>query len=243
MAALSDVSLHLAQSPPSDPRVFGRSAEYAQEVFLSLMPRLLVDGRSKLNIFIGKPGRNHGEYEPLEKRFGSFSEYYVSALDWSAFVTLSDGDKHTKILDIIESALVDICAKNGVSSSPFVEVAAQTRLVGLQYEREIRQLSKLTPSRKSRMSVKRTVMLGGESWRLDVQDRDKHVLHSISIAENINSVVSRYEFRRAVWNGDRFELLDFQQRPVFSVAESGQLLLPFFPARYSAEVVGQRNAG
>ena len=237
MAALTDIAIHLSYLDwPGDElrlrRAFVRSAGLAGGIFRSFMPRLVVDGRGKLNIFLGdrEPVRR---YEPQEARIGSLSEYSPGAFDLPAFLEQEPALRFAACLDLIEDALVDICTACDVDPQPYREAAARARATNGELDMEI-PLSRSTRDRRLRFRVMRLLNESIEGWRVELVERNGRIATTCVIAADLQAM-SCYEFCSSKVVDEAFTLFDFQHRPVFSVSREGEVLLPFVPARYSVK--------
>lgn len=240
MAKLSDIALYL-EHDNNLPEMreaqiaFGLASAPVAEIFLSFMDPVITDGRGRLNIFAETSMSRHKHYDPYPKHMGSITNYYLGGFDPQDFLSRNKQGRGNLIVDMIQQSLLSICQLNSIDHSSFVRTAKLTRDTGFKTEYEVKSLSKSTRDRKVRFSAYRKIEIDShETWRVVIANKNDGSETRHPMTDSIRTLNARYEFRNAKVEGNIFTIMDFLDRPSFSISGNGQVVLPFIrkhPAR------------
>ena len=238
MAKLSDIAFHFGDRDESPQALaarksFGRVAIPVTEIFLSLVDRIVLDGRSKLNLILDTGCSRHQSYEPYPKHMGSISNYYIGGFDLDGFLSSDKQSRGDLVIELIENALIDVCKINSVDPAPYSKAADLARQTAYQFEYEVAGLSRSTKDRKVRLSIHRLIRAGEqESWKARLTRKMDGSFSTCVIVDSIRALTAGYEFRTSKLEDDVFSILDFQGRTVFSLSATGFVTLPFIERRF-----------
>ena len=158
---------------------------------------------AKLNVTFG-PDKIRNDYSCSL----SIAHWWINEIDFGEFFSRDADGQDQWILGHVHDAFAAVADRQGVSREVVDRAVARTNREGLELRYVARKLSKLHPSRKLRFNVVRSIQREGESWDLEVCDRDGQVFETFPILENTNAVHAGYNFRKARWRGDVFLLTD-----------------------------------
>lgn len=194
-------------------REFRQIAYHVQEIFLSFMPRKYnLDGMGKTNLYVGPRG-DDVQYKQLI----NVNEYFFEPFDFGQFFAGNDRDGEEMILNAIEVGLADIAAQFDADSEPIHDAANATRECGFRRKYTANKLCRSTKSRKLRLNVFRELVFGGERWGIDFTNQRGDVVETRWIAESTNYWAAAHDYRKSLWKGEHFVILDFLGRQKYKV--------------------------
>lgn len=212
-----DLSIHAsdhAKMPKGHtPREFNLSTHAVQDIFLSFMPRkYLLDGMAKTNLELGQSGKG-----PQYQQLIDVNRYFVEDFDFRTYFRASTEKRNEMLLAALENGLLDIASRFKADPEPIREAISKTRACGCERRYAIAKLSRLTKSRRLKLNVFRHIFHGGESWGIDVFDRKGQLLATQWIAKATNALKAAYSYKRSLFKGDNFVILDWIGRQSYKL--------------------------
>lgn len=170
---------------------FHLPANVVQEIFLTFMPaKYLLDGTGKTNLLLGPKG--------VEKQYAQLlnvNKYFVEDFDVEAYFAASIMAQYELLLTALEHGLLDIASKHDADPTPIRHAIFETRQCGGERRYVIDRMSRSSRSRKLRLKVCRHIFREGESWSVDICDRQGAVLWAQWVAERTNHLDAAYNYK------------------------------------------------
>ena len=232
---LRDISLgasSLAKLPRGRSlRQFNVSAQHVQEIFLVFMPsRYSLDGAGKLNIDLGPRGD-----EPTYLRLGDVSVFHYEGFAFGDYFALRPVDQAEMILAALEQSALAVAKQFSADPAPIRAAANKTRANGFELRYYVENLSKLTRSRKVRLRVFRHIRQGGESWGIDVCDRNGEVRKTLQLARKISYVEAATKYYRSALTSAGFRIMSRSGARTFEIDSNQLSSLEHFVSRAPKE--------
>lgn len=194
-------------------RQFNVSAQHVQEVFLVFMPkRYTLDGAGKLNIDLGPRGD-----EPTYLRLGDVSVFHYEGFSFGDYYLARPEDRSEMILAALERSALTVAKRFSADPAPIRAAAKKTRTHGFEVKYYVDKLSKLTRTRKVRLRVFRHILQGGETWGIDVCDRDGGVHKTLPLARQVSYVEATTKYYRSALTPDGFRVVSRSGAPVYEI--------------------------
>ena len=185
-------------------------AFHVTEVFMHFLPRIDLDGSSKLTIFFKPIKENERQY--MKNEFQGVSWCYVNETEIERHRKLNRVDEEEYYLNIIVDTLKTIAQTDGRPEeiSDIIEKTAQTvRACGFELVLHIKKLSKTSSDGQYRANVYRHISRLGESWYVEIKDRNKNISrHCIDLLKKPTFISQTGVFVLSGWEGDRFVVTD-----------------------------------
>ena len=209
-----------------DGPAFNRHAYHVREIFLSFLPgKYELDGMAKTNLYLGPRGDDN-QYQQLI----NVNICYHEPFDFGRFFAGDEREREEMVLAAIETSLGEIAARFDSDPEPIREAAAATRACGFRRKFYLKKLCRSTKSRKLRVNVFREIVFGGERWGIDFTNRDGDILETRWITESTFITSAGYAYRKSLWKGERFVILDFQGRQKYKI-NVGPIERKLFPSK------------
>ena len=214
---LRDISLgasNLARLPRGRSiRQFNVSAHHVQEIFLVFMPRrYTLDGAGQLNIDLGPRGD-----EPKYLRLGDVSVFHYEDFGFGEYFSAQPVDRSEMILTALERSALSVAKRFSADPAPIRAAAKKTRAHGFELKYYVDHLSKLTRSRKVRLNVFRHILQSGESWGIDVCDRDGRVHKKLPLARKVGYVEASTKYHRSALTPAGFRIVSRSGARVYEI--------------------------
>ncbi len=183
-------------------------AYHVIEIFMSCLPKIELDGSSKLVIYFKTKPDNEERY--MKDDYFNVSWYYVDESQIKNLKIIKKSKLSEYYLGIIVEVLKDIAGKNGREQELFCiidETAQKVRESNYEMLQRVKHLSIATDDKRYNANVYRHVSNLGEMWYVEFEHKDK----CISKHELMKrySFVSKIEvYKKARWENDEFILVD-----------------------------------
>lgn len=187
-----------------------QQAFHVIEVFMHCLPRIDLDGSSKLTIFFKPVKENERQY--MKNEFQGVSWYYVDEAEIEKHRKLKREDEEGYYLNIIAETLKTIAQIDGRPQeiSDIIDKTAQTvRECGFELTLHIKKLSKTSEDGQFKANVYRHISRLGESWYVEIKDKDKNITrYDINLLKKPTFISQTGVFVLSRWEGDRFVVTD-----------------------------------
>ena len=179
-------------------------------VFMHYLPRIDLDGSSKLTIFFKSIKENERQY--MKNEFQGVSWYYVDEAEIEKYRKLKREDEEGYYLNIIAETLKTIAQIDGRPQeiSDIIDKTVQTvRECGFELTLHIKKLSKTSADGQFKANVYRHISRLGESWYVEVKDKDQNITrYDINLLKKPTFISQTGVFVLSRWEGDRFVVTD-----------------------------------
>ena len=180
------------------------------EIFMHYLPRIDLDGSSKLTIFFKPIKENERQY--MKNEFQGVSWYYVDEAETNRYKRLKREEEEEYYLNIIVDTLKAIVRTDGRPEeiSEIIDKTARTvRECGFELTLHIRKLSKTSADGRYRANVYQHISRLGESWYVEIKDKDKNITrHDINLLKKPTFISQTGVFVLSRWEDDRFVVTD-----------------------------------
>ena len=180
------------------------------EIFMHYLPRIDLDGSRKLTIFFKEIKEHERQY--MKNEFQGVSWYYVDKAEIEKHRRLKRKDDEEYYLNIIVDTLKAIARTDGRPNeiSDIIDKTAQTVMeCGFELTMHIKKLSKTSADRQFRANVYRHISRLGESWYVEIKDKDKNITrHGIDLLKKPTFISQTGVFVLSRWEGGRFIVTD-----------------------------------
>jgi hypothetical protein len=155
---------------PSAALPFRWLAHHVQEIYLSVLPKVEINGSSKIALMFGHMGREVA----FDNVLGVTSNF-IEDFDFKRFYKLSSKEQELTLLAEIEKALLTIANRKGenqIISDIIKTTANEVMRIGFSLELQIKKLSKTSANRKHKVTVHRILNADvGEAWCCNITDK------------------------------------------------------------------------
>lgn len=180
------------------------------EVFMHFLPKIDLDGSSKLTIYFKEKKDNERQYMKIE--FEGVSWYYVDKSEIDKHRQLKREDEEEYYLNIIVDTLKTIARIDGrpEETLDIIDKTAQTvRDNNFELLLHIKKLSKTSGDGRYRANVYRHINSLGESWYVEIKDKDKNITrHCIDLLKKPTSISQTGVFVLSRWEAGSFIVTD-----------------------------------
>lgn len=180
------------------------------ELFMYFLPKVDLDGNSKLAIFFKNKADSVQQYMYYDVQ--GVSCYYVDEVEIERQRKLNKEDESEYYLNIIVDTLKRIAQINGRDTEIFNiidETAQKVRDNNFEVTFHIKKLSKSSADRKFRANTYRHISSRGESWYVDIEDKNKNITRqNIDLSKKPAFISQTGVFQQSRWEGNRFIVSD-----------------------------------
>ncbi len=178
------------------------------EIFMSYLPKIELDGSSKLVIHFKSKPDNEEQY--MKNDYFNVSWYYVDESQISNLKNIRKDKLSEYYLEIIVEVLKDIACRNGREKELFHiidETARKVRESNYEMLQRVRHLSKATDDKRYTANVYRHVSNLGEMWYVEFMHKDK-CISKHELMKRYSFVSKMDVYKKARWEKDEFILMD-----------------------------------
>lgn len=178
------------------------------EIFMHYLPRIDLDGSSKLTIFFKEIKESERQY--MKNEFQGVSWYYVDKAEIDRHRRLKKEEEQEYYLNIIVETLKTIARTDGRPQeiSDIIDKTAQTvRDCGFELTLHIKKLSKTSADGRYRANVYRHIDRHGEDWYVEIKEK-KITRHDINLLKKPTFISQTGVFVLSRWEGERFVVTD-----------------------------------
>ena len=180
------------------------------EVFMRFLPKIDLDGSSKLTIFFKRIEQREQQY--MKNEFQGVSWYYVNEAEIDRYRKLKKEDEEEYYLNIIADTLKTIAQIDGRPKEilDIIDKTVQTvRECGFELTIHIKKLSKTSADGQFRANVYRHISRLGESWYVEIKERNENITrYNIDLLKKPTFISQTGVFVLSRWEGDRFVVTD-----------------------------------
>lgn len=180
------------------------------EIFMHFWPKIDLDGSSKLSILFRKKKDTEQEY--MQSDYFGVSIYYVDEAEIDRQRGLKRDEEEEYYLNIIVDTLKRIAQiqdRDADILNVIDETAQKVRDNNFELTLPIKKLSKSSADGQSRANVYRHISNQGESWYVEIKDKNKNLSrHNIDLLKKPTFVSQTGVFEQSKWEGNRFIVLD-----------------------------------
>jgi len=186
---------------------------HISDIFVSFMPnRYVLDGMRKTNLSLGPC-----EHTQLYVQLINVNMCFVEDFDFDKYFRSSDTDRDSQILNTVEVTLAELAETFSSDPQPIHVAATKTRDCVFERIARVKALCRSSPDRRYRINVLIRLRRTGESWIVEVTDRNGAVVWKSIIVEDTFGLAPRYDYRKSLWSGNNFVLLDRFDRVKFAL--------------------------
>lgn len=196
-----------------------QQAFHVIEIFMFFLPKIDLDGSSKLTIFFKK--RKDSEQQYMQNNFQGVSWYYVDEDEIERQRHLKREEEEEYYLSIIADTLKRIAQIDGRDDTLFKiidETAQKVRDNNFELTLPIKKLAKSSADGQFRAYVYRHISNQGESWYVEMKDKNKNITrYDINLLKKPSFISQTGVFVQSKWEGKRFVISDRFERVTATV--------------------------
>ena len=198
-----------------------KQSHHIKEIFMYFLPKIELDGSSKLTIYFKEKPKDKKKYDCFCTRHVHVSWYYVDENDILNLkkLNMDKEDLEDCYLNIIADTLKYIAKENHCEQkiSTIIEETIQ-KVKDSEYKltQKIKKLSRVSLDKCFRASVYRHLDSQGEIWFVEIQDKNKKV-NRYDIMEKPTHISKLNVYEKSKWEEGKFLLLDRFDRVVTEV--------------------------
>lgn len=191
-------------------------AHHITQIFMVLLPKVDINGSSKIVIELGPRGD-----EDLFDNVLGVTNIFVEDFDFAGLLSLNRTDQDIKLLEELRRSLITIATRHGENKN-VVEIINSTADAVLHSDFKlttpIKNLSKTNSSKKQRINVFRLLSAEvGESWHCEVTSQQNNTKNEIHMNE-VPSFIDRSDlFKSAEINEDTYRVKNRLGKVVFEM--------------------------
>lgn len=176
------------------------------EIFMHFLPKTDLDGSSKLSILFRKKKDTEQQY--IRADYFGVSKYYVDEPEIDRQRGLKKDEEEEYYLNIIVNTLkwiVQTQGSNAALMNIIDETAQKVRDNHFELTLPVKKLSKSSSDGQFRASVYRHISNQGESWYVEIKDKNKNISrHNIDLLGKPSFVSQTGVFSQSEWEGNSF---------------------------------------
>ena len=176
------------------------------ETFMHFLPKMDLDGSSKLSILFRKKKDTEQQY--TQSDYFGVSIYYVDEAEIDRQRGLKKGEEEEYYLNIIVNTIKWIARTQGSDATIMNiidETARKVRDNHFELTLPIKKLARSSADGQFRASVYRHISHQGESWYVEIKDKNKNISrHNIDLLGKPSFVSQTGVFSQSEWEENRF---------------------------------------
>lgn len=176
------------------------------ETFMHFLPKMDLDGSSKLSILFRKKKDTEQQY--TQSDYFGVSIYYVDEAEIDRQRGLKKDEKEEYYLNIIVNTLKWIARAQGSDAALMKiidETAQKVRDNHFELTLPVKKLAKSSADGRFRANVYRHISNQGENWYVEIKDKNKNISrHNIDLLGKPSFVSQTGVFSQSEWEGNRF---------------------------------------
>lgn len=176
------------------------------EIFMHFLPKIDLDGSSKLSILFRKKKDTEQQY--MQSDYFGVSIYYVDEAEMDRQRGLKreeEGDYYLNIIVDTFKRIAKIQGRDADIENVIDETAQKVRDNHFELTLPIKKLAKSSADGQFRANVYRHISNQGESWYVEIRDKNKNLSrHNIDLLKKPSFISQTGVFSQSEWEGDCF---------------------------------------
>ena len=210
---MEDSEMATANTPPNV-LPFRWLTHHVSEIYLMLLPKIEINGSSKISIIFGQIGQEVA----FDNMFGVTS-YFIEDFDFKNFYSLSSHEKELVLLAELKKSLLLIANRkkeNKFISDLITATADEVIRSGFNLQIPIKKLEKNSADRRFKMIVHRILNANvGEAWRCTIIDKSVSTETEMWMTEVPDYLDRTDYYKRAEVKGNVYMIFDNLGRLTF----------------------------
>ena len=203
---MEDSEMATANTPPNV-LPFRWLTHHVSEIYLMLLPKIEINGSSKISIIFGQIGQEVA----FDNMFGVTS-YFIEDFDFKNFYSLSSHEKELVLLAELKKSLLLIANRkkeNKFISDLITATADEVIRSGFNLQIPIKKLEKNSADRRFKMIVHRILNANvGEAWRCTIIDKSVSTETEMWMTEVPDYLDRTDYYKRAEVKGNVYMIFD-----------------------------------
>lgn len=211
-----------------------RQAYHIIDVFMHYLPKINLDGSSKLTIYFTPTPDSEQQY--MKNDWFNVSWYYTdkTCISKRDMRKMNQEDINEYYLGVIVNTLKHIAQINNRDLELYDiidETAQKVRESNYEMTKKIRALSKSSPDRQYRANGYRHVNYQGEMYYVEILDKSKNILRYDLMEKRSYAHVGDL-YKKATWEGGKYIVSNWLNKVVATIdTETNTILLASAPGR------------